>query len=96
MRVIWTQPAVDSLIAIREYIAQNNPLNAERFVSSLINFTDLQLETFPYSGRKIPELSNANYRELLFKSYRVMYSIDNDAIHVLSLQNSCQQFRPFT
>lgn len=94
MRVIWTEPAVNSLVEIRDYIAQNNPLNAERFVSSLVKATDLQLDIFPHSGRKIPELNNPNYRELLFKSYRVMYRIEGDTIYIVSVQNSRQQFQP--
>jgi hypothetical protein len=40
-------------------------------------------------------LNNPDFRELIFKSYRVMYRVDDEAIHVLSVQNSCQLFRPF-
>jgi plasmid stabilization system protein ParE len=95
MRVIWTELALDSLLAIRDYIAKNNPINAERFVSSIIDSTILLLEIFPYSRRKIPELNDPDFRELIFKSYRVMYRVGDDSIHILSVQNSCQQFRPF-
>lgn len=80
---------------ISEYISISNPINAKRFIESLIDRTTLQLETFPFAGRVIPEINNPECRELLFRSYRVMYIVNNEVIRVASIQSSRQQFRPF-
>ncbi len=92
MTVIWTEPAIERLVTIHDYIAENNPINAGRFISTIIEKTILQLEIFPLSGRKIPELNSPDYREILYKSYRIMYRIDGDKILILSVQSSRQLF----
>ena len=39
---------------------------------------------FPYIGRKIPEYNNENFRELIYKSYRILYKI-NSNIYILNV-----------
>jgi plasmid stabilization system protein ParE len=36
MKVIWTKEALARLIEIEEFLAQNNPKNAEKFINCLI------------------------------------------------------------
>ena len=37
MNIVWTEPAVDSLHAIRDYIARDNAFYADVFVNRLID-----------------------------------------------------------
>ena len=37
MRVEWTEPALDDMIAIRDYIAEDSPENAYRFIERLFD-----------------------------------------------------------
>ena len=54
MRIHWTNTAVEHLLAIHEYIAQNSPVYAQRIVDKL-TWRSEQIGTFPQSGRIVPE-----------------------------------------
>ncbi|HLZ82929.1 MAG TPA: type II toxin-antitoxin system RelE/ParE family toxin [Caulobacteraceae bacterium] len=48
--VIWTDPALDDLAAIRTYIDAMNPPAARRVAQRIVEAADT-LETFPLRGR---------------------------------------------
>ena len=62
--VIWTEPALQELDAIAEYIALDNPVAASALVKDVFDKTE-RLENFPKSGRIPPELPDSVYRELV-------------------------------
>ena len=66
MRVHWTQTAVDHLLAIYEYIAQDAPVYASRIVDRLTKRSE-QIATFPESGRVVPEYEVPEIREIIYK-----------------------------
>jgi toxin ParE1/3/4 len=50
-----------------------------------------QLEYFPEKGRIVPELEKNginNYKELIEGNYRIIYSINNEHVNVLSIIDS--------
>jgi toxin ParE1/3/4 len=71
-QVIWTEPALNDLSDVAEYIALSNPIAAQQFVQT--TFEKVQrLEIFPDSGRIPPELENFSYREIIVNPCRVFY-----------------------
>jgi len=54
MRVEWTEPALDDMAAIRDYIAKDSPENAYRFIERLFDAAE-PLTDFPERGRHVPE-----------------------------------------
>ena len=42
-------------------------------------------------GRKIPEFDNTNFRELIYKSYRILYKV-NSNIYVLNVFHHSRDF----
>ena len=54
MRILWTDPAIDDLQAIRDYIARDSELYADDFVLGIITAAE-RLESFPEMGRATPE-----------------------------------------
>ena len=96
MRVRWVRDAVQALASIRDYIAEQNPETANRFVDSLFTSVTEQLKSFPHSGRKIPELNRPKYREIIFKDYRIMYKILDDEVVILTVRNGRQLFNETT
>ena len=54
-RVIWTEPALNDLDAIADYIAIENPVAAAQLVQRVFEHVE-QLEAHPESGRRPPEL----------------------------------------
>jgi len=82
----WTLKASLHLEAIHDYIATDSPYYAKRFVRALIRATR-KLETFPNSGREVPELPNRGFREVIYKSYRIIYRVrqPDDEVEVLAV-----------
>ena len=92
MKVRWSRRAVRRLAEVREYISENNPENAKRFIRSLQKSSTSQIESFPRSGRKIPEINRDEYREIIYGNYRIMYKIEEAEIIILTVRNSHQLF----
>jgi addiction module RelE/StbE family toxin len=72
MRIEWSEPARDDLRGIQDYIAKDSPTRARQFIEKLVSTVD-RLIQFPESGRRVPEDTALNVRELIFKDYRIIY-----------------------
>lgn len=87
MELIWVETAAEDLEQIQNYIAEDN-------IDAAINFTEAIFEEVeniplqPYRGRKIPEILKDEYRELLFRRYRIMYRINGTTIFILAIIHS--------
>jgi plasmid stabilization system protein ParE len=51
-----------------------------------------RLETFPLSGRVVPELNDDNTREVIVGSYRVIYDVSEETIRILSVLHGARNF----
>lgn len=92
--VIWTEPALQELEAIAEYIALDNPTAANQLVSAIFEKTK-RLEGFPQSGRIPPELPNSVYRELVAPPCRVLYREDGNHVFILFVMREERQLRAY-
>jgi toxin ParE1/3/4 len=84
MKILWTEPGLDDLRAIRDYIAKDSETYAINFVESILAAVE-QLSEFPRMGRAVPEANVPAIRELLFRGYRVIYQVHESAIHILAV-----------
>ena len=84
MNIVWTEPAVDSLHAIRDYIARDNAFYAGVFINRLIDTAET-LDSFPERGREVPEAGTPSIRELLFQNYRVICRFHADLVEILAI-----------
>lgn len=92
--IIWTNPALEDLNDIAEYIALSNLLSAKKLVAKI--FTKVErLEEFPESGKTPIELSNMNYREVIVNPCRIFYKIDNDKVFILHIMRQERDLRKF-
>ncbi|MEM1268903.1 MAG: type II toxin-antitoxin system RelE/ParE family toxin [Bacteroidota bacterium] len=91
--VRWSVRARADLKAISDYLAEVAPGYAERFEERILGATR-RLETFPLSGRVIPEAEDEQLREILYRQYRIMYHVDTDGhdVFILTVLHSAQQF----
>jgi toxin ParE1/3/4 len=78
-QIIWTERAISDLNAIGEYISLDSEYNAKKIIQQLIKKADSIL-LYPERGRPIPENIPGNYRQVLYKSYRVIYRIEKSDI----------------
>lgn len=91
--VIWTEPALQELDAIADYIALDKPDAAERLVKTVFKSVD-RLAQFPEMGRRIPEFRRAPYRELVVSPCRVFYRQDENNIYVVFVMRGEREFHP--
>ena len=92
--VIWTEPALQELDAIAEYIALDNPAAASDLVQQVFYQTE-RLENFPQSGRIHPELPNSVYRELVVPPCRIFYREDEKRVLMLYVMREERQLRAY-
>jgi toxin ParE1/3/4 len=92
-RVVWTGQAKADLQAIEEYYLGVAPAYADVIVEGLLASTN-RLRTFPRSGREVPEIADEALREVIYREYRVIYYINEEAdrVEVLTVLHSSQQF----
>ena len=89
--VIWSSQARADLAAIEDYYLDIAPQYADVVVDGLLNSVR-RLETFPFSGRAVPEIEDPSIREVVWREYRVIYWADEDQANVLSVLHASQQF----
>lgn len=92
--VIWTEPALQELDAIAEYIALDNPSAASQLVKAVFDKTK-RLEDFPQSGRTPPELPNSVYRELVAPPCRIFYREDGKQVLIIYVMREERQLRAY-
>ena len=79
----YKQDARESIEQIVEYIERDSIYYANKTAKEIIKrIKDLSI--FPYMGRKIPEYNNTNLREIIYKSYRILYKV-NSKIYILNI-----------
>lgn len=82
MRVVWSAQALRDLENIRDYIAQDSPTYARSFVGRLLQ-TTRHLPQFPLSGRAMPEANDPDIREVIYRSYRLVYRVRRDTVEIV-------------
>ena len=84
MRAYWTGAAIKHLSAIYDYIAQDSPVYAKRMIDRLTQRSE-QIASFPLSGRMMTEYEAEDIREIIERSYRIIYRIKPEQIDVLAV-----------
>jgi len=82
VEIVWTEPALQDLNDIAEYIALDKISAAERLVASVFHRVELLIDS-PKSGRRIPELRGRRFREVIVGPCRVFYRDTEDEILIL-------------
>jgi toxin ParE1/3/4 len=93
-QVIWTDPALDQLEEIAEYIVLDKPDAASNLVKAIFSSVD-RLEQFPLSGHEPPELPDSIYRELYVRPCRIFYRNEDDVFLILYVMREERQLRRF-
>jgi toxin ParE1/3/4 len=82
MRIRWTEQAVQNLEDIKAFIGKDSPSYALAVVARLYHAVS-QLESFPDSGRTVPERGDPTIRELVRPPYRIVYRRSTDMVEIL-------------
>ncbi len=92
LKVLWTENAIQDLLGIKAYIAQDSISRAEEWVVELYTAGE-NLSKFSSRGRIVPEFSQDNLRELLIENYRIVYRIKSTAVEILTVFEGHKQLR---
>ena len=83
-RVIWTDPALQDLDTIADYIALDKPVAATKLMRAV--FTKVsKLDQFPKMGSVPPEIPDLPYRQLVVPPCRVFYRIHKKSIYIVAI-----------
>lgn len=88
--VSWSETSEKDLVAIIEYIADDNPSRAYE-VFQEVKRKASKLRSLPKRGRIVPELQEqgiTQYRELVIPPWRIIYRISEQKVYVLSVLDS--------
>ena len=94
-QIIWTEPALNELDEIAEFIALDKFDAAQKLVQSVFSRVE-QLKHQPKSGRVPPELPKKSiYREVIVGPCRVFYRTDKSKIIVIYVMRSERMLRKY-
>ncbi len=89
MKLTWSPLAIERVSEIAEYIAQDKPTAAEKWVDKIFNLVE-RLSEFPESGRVVPEMNNKIFREIISGNYRIIYKHEKSQILILTVRHGKQ------
>ena len=81
-QVRWSLTAGNDLQDIEDFIARDSVLHAIAFVDRVVESAETLLKN-PRIGRVVPEFNREDLREVIFRSYRVVYLLQGDKIVIL-------------
>lgn len=89
MKIIWSPLAVDRASEIVDYIAQDKPSAAIRWINEVFSKVE-QLKSSPQIGRIVPEMSDNQFREIVYGNYRIIYRVELKQISILTIRHGKQ------
>jgi plasmid stabilization system protein ParE len=88
--IVWTPKGIDAFRGHYFYIANDSPLNADRFEAKVFEILDL-VSLNPFMGRINIELKDEMVREvLIYGTFRIIYEIFDNRIEILTIRRTAQ------
>lgn len=89
MKIVWSPLAVERASEIVDYIAQDKPLAAEKWIQTVFSKVE-QLRFNPEMGQIVPEINDRLFRELIYGNYRIIYHVETKQISILTVRHGKQ------
>jgi len=85
IEIKWSDPALDDMVNIRDYIAKDSTFYARRFIERIFDHVE-KLADFPEIGRHVPEANDIKHvRELIFQGYRILYLLSPEHVSIITV-----------
>lgn len=88
-QVIWTEPALQHLDQIADYISLDKPSAAKKLVRRCFEKVE-NLSRHPKLGKSVPELGKSIYRQLVLSPCRIFYRLDKEKIYIIHIMRAEQ------
>jgi len=94
MEIVWTETGLDTLEEISDYIGEDSPINADRFIKEIYGKADL-LAGSPRIGHTPPEIEKSDILQILHGEYKILYriDIDTDTVSILAVIHGKRDFK---
>ena len=89
-RIVWTETAWRDLDQVIQYIAKDSTHYAASFARE-VRDASRSLSRFAEGGRWVPELGSPDIREVFVGSYRLVYSLSGETLHILGLIHGARE-----
>ncbi len=89
-QIRWSLKSADNLEAICDFIAIDSPYYASLTAQKILALVD-NIKIYPESGRIVPEFNNPEIRELIYKSYRIIYRFKENIIEIVTISHSARK-----
>lgn len=89
--IIWSPQSLRDLESIRAFVAVDSPVYADLVVRRIVAAVD-RLHAFPESGRIVPERSDPAIREVIVRSYRVVYRVRPGRVEIATVFRASRLF----
>jgi len=90
--LVWTNEALEELESICSSIARSSVSAAELFATRVFETVE-RLETFPRSGRLVPEDHEGDLREIIVGPYRIIYSVVGQTVFIYMIHHGARPLR---
>jgi plasmid stabilization system protein ParE len=85
MAIEWSRRARTDIGDLKAYIAKDSPYYAQRFIDRILASVE-KLQTFPRSGRAVPEAEGReDVRELIYQGYRIIYLTRPEGVFIVTI-----------
>lgn len=91
MKIVWSPTALQHFANWIGFIAKDSPKSAQNERLKILKKVE-QLKKFPRIGRMVPEFGSPLFRELVKKPIRIIYSLRENRVEILTLHHSRQKF----
>ncbi len=91
-KVLWTDHAIQDLLGIKAFIAQDSMDRAEKWLIELYTAGE-NLSQLSSRGRIVPEFNQENLRELLIENYRLVYRIKSTTVEIITVFEGHRQLK---
>lgn len=88
-RIEWTRSAVADVSSLRDYVARDSEVYADRLVQSILETVE-RVASFPRLGRRVAEADDERVREVLFGNYRIIYRPEEHRVLVLMVVHAAR------
>lgn len=89
MNVLFAPQAKAQLLQALNYIRDDRPSAAESFRAK-VGKSLSRLETFPQSGRIVPENPDPDIREIIISPYRFFYRNEGESVWIFAVWHESQ------
>ena len=90
VKLNWREDADNNLIQIYNYIHKDSIYYSIKTVNKIVDLV-YNLKLMKYMGRKVPEYNEESVRELIYKSYRIIYEVQSNEIIIHRIWHSARK-----